>query len=112
MLIRDVDLDGRRATVRVTGTTIDEVADTLAPHTNEEVIDGHGGALLPGLHDHHLHLLAMAAASESVALGPPGVRTPEEFAAALRAAPDGDWIRAVGYHESVAGEIDRGTLDA
>ena len=114
MIFRNVDLNEGRRWVRVVGRTIAAVGDALesaAESDGEEVIDGHGGALLPGLHDHHLHLLAMAAAAESVALGPPVVRTREQFTATLRAAPDGDWVRGVGYHESVAGELDRGTLD-
>ena len=31
--------------------------------------------MLPGLHDHHLHLRAMAAALDSLSVGPPQVRT-------------------------------------
>ncbi len=43
------------------------------------------------------------------------MRTAGELAAALRGAdaarPPGEWIRGVGYHESVAGELDRYRLD-
>jgi predicted amidohydrolase YtcJ len=35
-----------------------------------------------------------------------------ELATALRSAPGDGWIRAVGYHESVAGDLDRHALDA
>jgi predicted amidohydrolase YtcJ len=78
------------------------------------VVDAGGGAVLPGLHDHHLHLRAMAAALDSLSVGPPQVRTEAQLAQALRTAepgPDG-WIRAIGYHASVAGELDRRQLDA
>jgi predicted amidohydrolase YtcJ len=79
------------------------------------VIDGAGGALLPGLHDHHLHLLAMAAARTSLVVGPPAVDDVEGLRRALRRAdaalPSDAWVRAVGYHESVAGELDRDRLD-
>ena len=75
-----------------------------------------GGALIPGLHDHHIHLLATAAAMTSVDVGPPAVRDAASLAGALRRAdrshPEGAWIRAVGYHESVAGRLDRELLDA
>lgn len=75
-------------------------------------LDGEGGALIPGLHDHHLHLLALAAALGSVKVGPPEVGSIEALAAALRgAALHGGWVRAVGYHESVAGPLDRWVLD-
>ena len=102
--------------MRVRGSSLAEIGVGLPREPGEEIIEAAGGALLPGLHDHHLHLLAMAAAADSVQLGPPAVRTPEAFAQALikarsRAAP-GSWIRGVGYHESVAGLLDRDQLDA
>jgi predicted amidohydrolase YtcJ len=114
MLIRGGTLaDGRRVDVRVDRRIVD-VAAALDPIPGEDVLDAAGGAVLPGLHDHHLHLRAAAAALDSVLVGPPAVRTPAQFAQVLRSAvpaPDG-WIRAVGYHDSVAGELDRGSLDA
>lgn len=77
-------------------------------------IDATGGALIPGLHDHHIHLLALAAARASVRVGPPDVTDLAGFAAALGtacAASRSGWVRAVGYHESVAAEIDAVVLD-
>ncbi len=66
-------------------------------------------------HDHHIHLLALAAARQSVRVGPPEVATVAAMAAAFDAAdrslPPGRWIRAVGYHASVAGDLDRHVLD-
>ncbi|MEZ4216211.1 MAG: amidohydrolase family protein [Myxococcota bacterium] len=77
------------------------------------VLDARGGALLPALHDHHLHLLALAAARASVVCGPPGVRSREPLGRALRAAASGGReVRGVAYHESVAGDLDRDALDA
>lgn len=114
MLIRRAMLpNGRVADVRIDDRIV-EIADRLDPLDSEQVIDADAGAVLPGLHDHHLHLRAMAAALDSLALGPPQVRTTAQLAQALRTAepgPDG-WIRAVGYHASVAGELDREQLDA
>jgi predicted amidohydrolase YtcJ len=75
------------------------------------VVEARGAALLPGLHDHHLHLLALAAARRSVQCGPPAVTDAAALARALRAAPGAGWLRGVGYHESVAGELDRHKLD-
>ncbi|WSG63109.1 amidohydrolase family protein [Nocardia sp. NBC_01730] len=78
-------------------------------------MDAKGGWLLPGLHDHHLHLRSLAATAGSVRLGPPRLSTAAELAAVLLQAdsdlPAGAWIRGIGYHESVAGELDRWTLD-
>ena len=87
----------------------------LRPAPGEDVMDAAGGVLLPGLHDHHVHLRALAAAAASVAPARRDVRTAAELAARLRAAdadlPPGAWLRAVGYHESVAGSLDRHALD-
>jgi predicted amidohydrolase YtcJ len=114
MLIRRAKLpDGHIADIRVDDRIVD-IADRLDPLDSEEVVDADAGVVLPGLHDHHLHLRAMAAALDSLAVGPPHVRTKAQLAQALRTAipgPDG-WIRAVGYHASVAGELDRRQLDA
>lgn len=85
----------------------------LARRSGEEVLDLQGGAALPGLNDHHIHLMAYAAALDSVACGPPKVRTAEQLIEALGCArPNKDgWIRGIGYHQSVAGDIDRHWLD-
>jgi predicted amidohydrolase YtcJ len=114
MLIRRATLlDGRVADIRV-GSVITDMAPSLTPRADEAVLDAQLGAVLPGLHDHHVHLHAAAAALDSVAVGPPAVRTASEFARAVAAAEPGadGWIRAVGYHESVAGELHRAQLDA
>lgn len=101
--------------VRLAGGRIAECAPGLRPVPREPDIDADGGTLLPGLHDHHVHLRALAAARTSVAAGPPGTRTAADLAARLQAAdaelPPGAWLRAVGYHESVAGPLDRRVLD-
>ncbi|MCZ0943155.1 MAG: amidohydrolase family protein [Gammaproteobacteria bacterium] len=85
----------------------------LARRSGEEVLDLQGGAALPGLNDHHIHFMAYAASLDSVACGPPKVRTPEQLIEALGCArPNKDgWIRGIGYHQSVAGDVDRHWLD-
>lgn len=87
-----------------------EITDD-APSHGSVVIDGRGGALIPGLHDHHLHLHATAAAAESIRCGPPEVTDLAGLTAALTAAPGDGWIRGVGYTETVGGLIDRSALD-
>jgi predicted amidohydrolase YtcJ len=114
MLIqRATTLDGVIVDVRV-GVRIDDVADTLAPQPGEDVLDAAGGTVLPGLHDHHVHLHSAAAAETSIRVGPPQIRNRAGLANALACAEAGEdgWIRAVGYHDSVAGPLDRGALDA
>jgi predicted amidohydrolase YtcJ len=106
-------LDGRTVDIRV-GAQIEEVGDGLVAGKGEGVLYAGGGTVLPGLHDHHVHLRSAAGALDSFFVGPPGVSTKTQLTQLLSNAtpgPDG-WIRAVGYHESVAGELDRAALDA
>lgn len=123
MLIRHAEIDflqpgaARQVDVRIADGHVAEIAaaGSLSPAAKTTVIDAAGAALLPGLHDHHLHLAALAVALESLPCGPPQVMTAAALVEALqtRAAATalGEWIRGVGYHESVAGEIDRHWLD-
>ena len=113
VLLRNAEIDGTPADVRIRGGVVAEIG-RLVPAEGEEVVEARGGALLPGLHDHHLHFLALAAARSSVRCGPPEVSDREQLREALATAPGTDghgWIRGVGYHESVAGELDRAVLD-
>jgi len=104
--------DGARVDVRIVGDRIEAVAPALPRTSADRVVDARGGALLPGLHDHHIHLFALAAARQSVVCGPPAVRAPQELAHALREQPGDGWVRGIGYHESVAGVLERRQLDA
>ncbi len=113
MLIqRGVLLDGRAVDIRM-GRRIEAVADALEPIPGEDVIDAAGGTVIPGLHDHHVHLRSAAAALTSVRVGPGEVRSRDALRAVLGQAAAGEdgWIRAVGYHEAVAGPLDRAALD-
>ena len=121
MLIRAAELGGRRCDLRLAGGAIAELAPRLERRAAEPWLDARGGALLPGLHDHHLHLLALAAARRSLRCGPPQLRSAAELARALADAaqaaarersPARVWLRGVGYHESVAGPLGRRELDA
>jgi len=115
MLIRNAELgawagERRIADLRIAGQCIAGIG-ALEPRAGERVIDAAGGALLPGLHDHHLHLFALAAARSSVFCGPPEITDSAALAARLAAAPGTGWLRGTGYHESVAGDLDRAWLD-
>ncbi|MDZ4374200.1 MAG: amidohydrolase family protein [Phenylobacterium sp.] len=114
LLFRNVEVDGRAGLdVQVTDGRIVTVGAGLARPPGVEVVDGGGGALIPGLCDHHIHILALAARSASVDLT--GVRGAGALAQTLGAAaagrPAGGWVRAIGYHEVHAGELTRGDLD-
>ncbi len=112
LCLRGCELDGHRVDVWLRRGRVEAIEALLPREVAPESLDARGGALLPGLHDHHLHLHALAAALASVVCGPPGVRDAEALAAALAGAqPRGGWIRGVGYHESVAGPLDATALD-
>lgn len=114
MLIRNAEVAGRPGLDVRVGETVLEVGVGLSRRQGEPELAAQGGALLPGLHDHHVHLRAWAAARASVPLA--GVRDPEQFDRLIRAAsdelPEGGWLRGVGWHEGSAGELDRRRLDA
>jgi len=110
MLIRRARLlDGRLVDVRLEGGLVAAVDPSRSESGTG--LDARGGLLLPGLHDHHLHVAATAAALSSVKCGPPDQLTRDGLAQALAAAPGDGWLRGIGYHESVAGDLDRAWLD-
>jgi predicted amidohydrolase YtcJ len=113
MLIQDTEIDGQAGLdVRLERGSIADISSALEARPNETIIEAAGGALIPGLHDHHIHLFALAAAEQSVRCGPPQVRDEDQLAECLRSADaKAGWIRGVGYHESVAGELDRDAID-
>lgn len=111
MLIQNAEIEGRRADLRIEGDTIAALAPRLEPWQGETVIEAQGHALIPGLHDHHIHLTGLAAAMQSLRCGPPEVADEQQLIAALHAAPGAGWLRGIGYHDSVAGPIDRAWLD-
>lgn len=127
LLLRAAEVDGQRVDVRIDNGRISAVAPLgtvpqsqiqAEPPAEPQVetqaepqaeIDCGGGALLPGLHDHHLHLLSMAAAAASVDVS-------HDLDRALRAAhaqtPPGAPIRAINYDDVAEGPLDRWRLDA
>lgn len=114
ILITRADLGGPApADVRVCGGTVTDIGAQLPARPGEDVLDARGGALLPGLCDHHVHLHAVAAAGQSARCGPPEVTGPAALAAVLAAAPADEhgWVRGVGYSEDVAGPLDAAALD-
>ena len=113
LLIKNVELGGRPGLdVRIGDGRILEIGTNLPGE--EQRFDGGGSALISGLVDQHIHLLATAARAETLALDK--AAAPEAVAGALiRAAamrPRGTWIRAAGYHESQSGPLTRQMLDA
>ena len=111
LLIRDADLAGVQTDVRCRAGRVVKIGDTLEAG-GEPCVLAAGGALLPSLHDHHSHLFALAASNLAVKCGPPQVTRPTELESALCNAKGTGWIRGVGYHESVAGDLTALDIDA
>ncbi|WP_395332728.1 amidohydrolase family protein [Novosphingobium sp. BL-8H] len=100
MLIRAAEIYGHGlADLRIAQTRIAAIGQ-LAPLPGETVFDARGGALLPGLHDHHIHLAALAVRAASVNCAPPAVRSHDDLARAL-SRPGQGWLRGFGLCESV-----------
>jgi predicted amidohydrolase YtcJ len=113
LLLRHVEIAGVPGLdLRIRKGRVAEIGAGLT--AGGEELDGRGGALIPGLADHHIHLLALAARRRSVDLQP--ARDHADFDQRLRAATGprapGRWIRGIGYHERLAGPLDRARLDA
>jgi predicted amidohydrolase YtcJ len=112
LILRNVEVEGRAGLdVRLHGGRVAEIGVGL--RGPGQAFDGRGGALIPGLIDHHIHLLATAAQANTLALDQ--VRSAEELAARVEgwagARPAGEWVRAAGYHERMAGLLSRADLD-
>ena len=111
-VISNAEVDGQLVSVVIENEIVAAI-DVRPPAGEASVIDAHGAALIPGLHDHHVHLLAMAARLEGVDLDV--FEDPDAFDRALRtaAASAGDgWLRASGYDEHRHGLLDCRRLDA
>ena len=108
VLLRDVEVDGARVDVLVIDGRVEAIGGALAAVAPDgdavPVVEGRGGALLPGLHDHHVHLLAMAARLGGVDVD--DCVDPASFDARVRAAAaDGSgWLRVGGHDEHRHGE--------
>ncbi len=111
LVLRQVHLDGRLVDVGVADGLFADIAPKLPGSDND--VDGAGMLLIPGLHDHHIHLLAAAARLQSVDVS--GLTNVDMIIAALRAKAAADkpgaWIRAIGYDERACGIPDRYVLD-
>lgn len=112
VLVDDVEIGGRAA---MSVLAVDGVVAAVGPAVEIRarapgpvvVVAGGGHALLPGLHDHHVHLFALASRGTSVWCGPPDL-----LDRLRQAGGDGEgWIRAVGWDDAAAGWPDRHVLD-
>lgn len=96
LVIRRARVGGEVVDCRVAEGVVTHLAQDLPTRPGEAAVDAAGGAVLPGLHDHHVHALAAAAAAcsldlEGGALPPAG--TPSE---------GHGWVRVVGLGDDDA----------
>jgi hypothetical protein len=107
LLLHHVELDGRVVDVIVRAGHVEAIGPDLSVPPGARVVEGDGRAVLPGLHDHHLHLLALAASLDSVDLAAATSSTiarwrPRSSSATRRR----EWLRAVGHRRP---QTDRST---
>lgn len=111
----DLSLLNARASGRVRDLHV--VAGVLSEcaAADAEVVDLDGAEVVPGWHDHHVHLAAAAAAIDSLSLAPDVLDAGGGLAEVLRTArrhrPTG-WLRGIGYDLAQSGWIDRRDLDS
>ena len=116
-VITNAEVDGRVVTVVLEDGVIVEISDASDGSVSVDgdgvaLVDASGGALLPGLHDHHVHLLAMAARRGGVDVD--SLSTPAAFDDALREATreiESRWVRVGGFDEHRHGSLDLERLD-
>ena len=114
--LHNVEVDGQAGLdVSIEGGKIMEIVEIAAsaPLLGND-LDGRGGALIPGLADHHLHLLAATARSHSTDLR--AAITCDDIGRHLVAAsagrPAGAWLRATGCPPALAESLTAASLDA
>ncbi len=107
-LIKNALVGGQRTDVLFDKTV--RAVGTLDPENGVEIIEAERRTLLPGLHDHHIHLAALAAARRSVDVSPTRVGD-EQKLNDLLVSFVGSELRGTGLDESVVGTFDRHRLD-
>ena len=103
LLLRDVTIGftGRRADVRVDGRRVVAVEPPGLPTDGAEVVDGHGGTLLPGLVDAHAHLLQWASSLQRVPLADATSATDAADLIAAAAVRPGELVQGAGFFHAL-----------
>jgi len=114
IILTDASVGGvRGCTVVAEDGLITEITTSGTPGAQNGAIDANGGAVLPALWDHHVHLFAAAARAWSVNVAE--VRDVRTFAAMVQAASrrwGGQPVRVVGYDDDALGPLDGNRLDS
>lgn len=112
LVLRNVRMSGRAsAAIGICDGRIAAIGPD-SPMAGPE-LDGRQCTVMPGLVDHHIHLLATAARMQSVDLA--GASNPSALFARLREADRqrdaGEWLRATGYDERAGGLLNAEAID-
>ena len=96
----------------VSAGTRSEVTDAAA--RGARVIDAGEAAVIPGLHDFHIHLVGLARTRGAIALddAADGAEVAARIAAAARAGDGEAWLTGRGWSERQLAGLDAGALDA
>jgi predicted amidohydrolase YtcJ len=96
----------------VTAGTRADVTDAAAPGAH--VVDAGDAAVVPGLHDFHIHLVGLARARRAIALddAPDGAEVVARLAAAPQTGATDAWLTGRGWSERQMAGVDPGALAA
>jgi predicted amidohydrolase YtcJ len=94
-----------------TGTRA-EVAD--AADRSARIIDAGDAAVVPGLHDFHVHLVGLARTRNAIGLddAADGAEVAKRLAAAARRGAEDEWLTGRGWNERQLAGLEPGALDA
>ena len=110
LLIKNAELIDSNENLSITDVRVAEgqieSLGNLAPRQHETVVDARGGLLVPGLNDHHVHLVSYAASLTSVNCGPPRVKSAEDLIQVLNRPGEG-WLRGTHFFEETVPELDK-----
>lgn len=106
------DLAGQQISLCLEDGIIAEISRNALP-TTKDSFDARGATVLPALWDHHTHLRATAAWSQS--LDVTAIHFEADFVASLRTYVDENdrnpWSRVVGYNDTTLGDLSAQRLD-
>jgi predicted amidohydrolase YtcJ len=99
--------DGRVVSVG----SADEVGDAAAP--GARLVDAGDAAVIPGLHDFHIHLVGLARSRAAIRLddAADGREVLERLRAAAASGGPGEWLTGRGWSEAQLGGLPAGALD-
>ena len=107
--VEAVGISGDRV---VTAGTRADVTDAAA--RGARVVDAGDAAIVPGLHDFHIHLVGLARARSAISLdsAADGAAVVARLAAAARAGAEDAWLTGRGWSERQMAGVDPTALDA